>query len=63
MTAGHWNKDRRTISVNDVETKKIEADDAAGISNQIVNYMYQLKKKQPRQQMLKAAPLKRGPKK
>lgn len=63
MTAGHWNKDRRTISVVSDETKKIEADDAAGISNKLINYMYNLKKKDPRKQMLKAAPLKRGPKK
>lgn len=63
MTAGHWNKDRRTISVHDAETKKIDAEDAAGISNKLVNYMHDLKKKDSRKQMLKTAPLKRGPKK
>jgi hypothetical protein len=63
MTAGHWNKDRRTISLNDGEKKKLDADDAAGITTQLVNYMYNLKKKEPRKQMLKTAPLKRGPKK
>lgn len=63
MTAGHWNKDRRTISVSSEETKKVDADDAAGITTKLVNYMHNLKKKEPRKQMLKAAPRKRGPKK
>jgi hypothetical protein len=64
MTAGHWNKARRTISVNDAETKKLDADDAAGISNKLVNYMFQLKSKEARNSnTLKAAPMKRGPKK
>jgi hypothetical protein len=63
MTAGHWNKDRRTISVSSDETKKIEADDAAGITTKLINYMHDLKKKESRKQPLKTAPHKRGPKK
>jgi hypothetical protein len=63
MTAGHWNKDRRTVSVNDDETKKLDAENAAGIATKLVNYMHDLKKKEPRTKMLKPAPHKRGPKK
>jgi hypothetical protein len=63
LSGGYWNKDRRTVSINNNETKKLDADDAAGISNQVVNYMFSLKNKEPRGKSSGAAPQKRGPKK
>lgn len=63
LSSGYWNKDRRTVSIHDPATKKLDVDDAAGIVNQLINYMYELKNKERRKvNTLKPAPMKRGPK-
>lgn len=64
ISAGYWNKDRKTVSIHEPATKKLEVEDAAGITNKVVNYMFELKQKDPRKiNKLKPAPMKRGPKK
>lgn len=59
---GFYNRDRRSVSVHHV--KKCSGQSAADVASELVNFMNDLKKLKPRDNMkLKPAPLKRGPKK
>lgn len=64
LSAGYWNKDRRTVTIHEPATKHLEENDAAGLVTKLVNYMHELKHKEPRKiGILKPATMKRGPKK
>jgi hypothetical protein len=64
LSSGYWNKDRRTVTIHDPATKKLDEDDAAKLTTKLVNYLHELKYKDPRKVgSLKPAPMKRGPKK
>jgi hypothetical protein len=63
VSSGFWNKDRRTISIQR-DTDKCAEDTASGLVQRLLNFMYELKKREPRRiNTLKPAPMKRGPKK
>ena len=62
ISKGFYNKDRRTISVQN--SNKCKADSAAELAKELRNTMHGLKGKPDRHQdKLKPLPLKRGPKK
>lgn len=62
LANGYWNKDRRTMSVQD--QKVLEGENAAEMVRKLCSHMCDLRKKDPRKiNHLNPAPLKRGPKK
>jgi hypothetical protein len=61
LSKGFYNKDRKTVSVQ--ESKKLDAENAAQIANEVRNLMHSLKGMPDRHiEKLKKVPLKRGPK-
>jgi hypothetical protein len=63
LSAGFWNKDRRTISVQRQDTNRCSEDAAADLVRKLLNFMHELRKRDPRKiNTLKPAPMKRGPK-
>lgn len=58
MSSGFWNKDRRTMTIQK-ETSKCSEDVAADLTGKLLNFMHDLKKRDPR----KNDRVKRGPKK
>ncbi len=62
ISSGFWNKDRRTVSVQR-DTGKCAEDTAASLVGKLLNFMHELKHRDPRKiNTLKPAPMKRGPK-
>ena len=60
LSKGFYNKDRRTVSVQD--NKYLEAENASDITSKIKNVFHELKDKPDRHvEKLKKVPLKRGP--
>lgn len=63
ISSGFWNKDRRTISIQRQDTDRLAEDAAADLVRKLLNFMHDLKKRDPRKlNTLKPAPMKRGPK-
>jgi len=63
ISKGFWNKDRKSVSIPNGNTKKCESDNAAEIVKDVKNVMHSLKDVPDRHvEKLKAVPLKRGPK-
>lgn len=63
ISSGFWNKDRRTVSLQRDATKCAE-DTASALVSKMLNFMHDLKKKDPRKvNTLRPARSKRGPKK
>ena len=63
VSSGFWNKDRRTVSIQR-DTGKCAEDTASALVGKMLNFMYDLKKRDPRKiNTLKPAVAKRGPKK
>lgn len=61
ISKGFYNKDRKSVSVQ--ESKKINAENAAQITSEVLNLMHSLKDAPDRHvEKLKKVPLKRGPK-
>ena len=63
ITTGFYNKLTKSVSVKKDSAKKIEAENAAEITNHVKNMMHHLKGLKDRHiEKLKKVPLKRGPK-
>jgi hypothetical protein len=63
ISSGFWNKDRRTVSIQK-DTGRCSEDTAAALVGKLMNFMHDLKGRDPRVlNQLKPAPMKRGPKK
>lgn len=63
ISKGFWNKDRKTVSIPEGNTKKCESENAADIVKDVKNIMHDLKDKPDRHvEKLKRVPIKRGPK-
>ena len=63
VSSGFWNRDRRTVSIQR-DTGKCAEDTASALVGKVLNFMYDLKRRDPRKiNKLKPVPMKRGPKK
>lgn len=60
ISSGFWNKDRRTVSVQR-DTGKCAEDTASALVNKLLNFMYEVKKRDPRK-LTADSIMKRGPK-
>lgn len=61
ISSGFWNKDRKTVSIQR-DTGKCSESTAVDLVNKMLNFMYDLRKRDPRRvNQLKPAPMKRGP--
>lgn len=64
ISSGFWNKDRRTVSIHRDDTNRCAEDAAADLVRKLMNFMHDLRKREPRKlNTLNPAPMKRGPKK
>lgn len=63
VSSGFWNKDRKTVSIQR-DTGKCAEETASGLVTKMLNFMHDVKKRDPRKiNTLKPVPMKRGPKK
>lgn len=60
ISSGFWNKDRRTMTVQR-DTGKCAEDTASALTNKLLNFMHDLKGRDPRK-VNQLKPMKKGPK-